>query len=1482
MTGKKTPATKSGTRKTTAKVKAKPFPIVGLGASAGGLEAFTAFLKATAPDSGMAYVLVHHVDPTHKSLMAELLGRQTKMPVHMAEDGMVVACDHVYVIPPNRYMEIEKGVLRLSEPTDKRGTRLPINRFLTSLAQDQGRNAVAVILSGTGTDGSAGIAEIKVQGGIVVVQDPAQAQQGGMPRSAIATGHADHIVPIAQMPTIISGFANHAFVKSSAPEATFGENARPSLSGIIATLKAHSPINFDLYKEGTLLRRIERRMVLRHLQDSVDYHALLMDSPDEAEALCRDLLISVTSFFRDPQAYAWLEKSVVPDLIASHAAGEAIRVWVPGCATGEEAYSIAMLLIEHMSELRKDIKVQIFASDVDDYALAVARTGIYPDSIEADVSQSRLDRFFKKEDHSYRVTPELRDTVVFANQNLLSDAPFSKLDMISCRNLLIYLTPQAQDRVMEIFHFALNDNGVLFLGMSETVGEGNALFKPLSKQCRVFKRVGPSRAHHLPISGVPERQMHGGISPRLFKQSLPNGVRLAEASQKILTEHYGPAAVLVNDSGETLYLDGRTDKYIKVPSGEASRDLLAMARDGLRTRISSVLRAARETGEIASRMATVQRDGVSVTVEIQAHPVMIDNMRLYLVTFQDQEPPAQNMAEQIGDHAANSLLEQELEKTRTDLRNTIRDYERSTEELKASNEEAMSMNEEFQSTNEELETSKEELQSLNEELITLNTQLQQKIDAERHLSDDLNNLLSSSGVATLFLNRERKIMRFTPTTRALFNLISADIGRPISDITSKIDDAALFDDIAQVQKTLVPMLVEVRAQNGKWYNRQILPYRTQDDKINGVVVTYSDVSDLKDLQDRTLMAQRFVENIVNTVRDPLLALNADLELVWASRSFHQLFNTSDRNVVGESLFSLSKGQWDIPELRRHLERVLPDKRPVEAFSLVIDVPGKGRIDLVLDARKLANDHPEGDMILVALDNVTEQKQARQALLDREARLNAILNAVPEAIITTDAKGIVTSYSPSSAEIFGYTQSEVVGRNVNMLIPETGRESHNNCMATFLETGEKRIIGKGRALDARHKSGATVPVHLTVSELEMGASRQFLGVIRDLTAERESRKQLEQAQKLEAVGQFTGGIAHDFNNLLTVVIGNLELVEMLPDSPDRDAILDEALEAANIGAALVAKLLLFSKKQTLAPEPLNLARVIDDLSPLLQRTLGGQITLTTDLDDDLKRVMADESQIQNAMLNLSINARDAMPDGGKLVITAQNMVLEKGQTLEDKARLVPGHYVAISVRDEGIGMSSEVLDRVFEPFFTTKEVGRGTGLGLPMMYRWARESGGDVTLDSAVGEGTVVKLYLPAIAIEKATPPMSQAATATPTSPIGEVVLLVEDHRKVRNLTRKRLEHLGYVVVEAESGAAALEQLEVRDDVALMLSDIVMPGGMDGLELADNVSVLYPSLKVILATGFAPKAKDAPYPVLRKPYNIDTLSKGLRALLDEKP
>ena len=1484
------PAVKSKTkpaRATVAKPKAAAkvdvaIPVVGLGASAGGLQAYSAFLDAAPSDTGAALVLVHHVDPDHKSLMADLLANHTAMPVVLAVDQTPVQANHVYVIPPNSYLEIKNGVLHLSEPTDRRGTRLPIDLFLRSLAKDLGQNAIAVILSGTGSDGSAAIREIKEQGGIVLVQDPSEASHDGMPRSAIATGAADHVVAVAEMPDIITNYVRHPFVQNGKAKKVLGENAKGSLDQIIAVLKAHSPINFDLYKDGTLLRRIERRMALRHMENSGDYLALLKDSAEEAQNLCADLLISVTSFFRDPDAFDYLEKTVLDELVKSHDAGHPVRIWVPGCATGEEVYSLAMLVIEKISTLRKDVKLQVFASDVDERALTVARNGVYPDSISEDVSPARLKRFFTKEDHSYRVTPELRDAVVFANQNILADAPFSKLDLISCRNLMIYLTPDAQERIMQMFHFALNDGGALFLGMSETTGNHDSLFEPLSKKYRVYKRVGTTRSRAFDFPIAQRRYANAGLVPTR-SQYQAAGNKLAELSQSLLVQHYAPAAVLINAQSEALYLEGATDKYLRVPSGETSRDLLAMARQGLRARLSRAIRTARTQEAMAKERATITHGGDRVGVTIQVHPVSLDEAELLLVTFADEPVTAVVPASDEPNAEVNRQLEQELETTRADLRTTIRDYELSTEELKAVNEEAMSMNEEFQSTNEELETSKEELQSLNEELTTLNTQLQQKVEDERRLSDDLNNLLSSSGIATLFLDSEFKIMRFTPATRELFNLISKDIGRSFSDITSRVKDPELLKDAEDVLETLVSVECEVEGDDGRWFVRRILPYRTQSGVIDGVAVTFSEVSELKALQSETATAREFAESVISTVREPMLVLDATFKILSASRSFSRIFATAAVDVIGKNLFSIQNRQWDVPQLRQLMETVLPEQTTVEAFDLTLDAGDLGPRDMVLNARRIVG-RPEGEeSILLAVEDVTDKNSAQQAILDREARLSAILDAAPEAILTIDEHGIVGTFSPGAEEIFGYKAEEVLGQNVNMLMPEPDRSRHDGYLEHYIKTGEKKIIGVGREMDAGRKDGSRVPIRLTVSELELDRARHFLGIIHDLTMDKKRQAELQRAQKMEAVGQLTGGLAHDFNNLLTVVIGNLELLEMRTYDTKLHELINEALEASNLGAALTSQLLSFSRSQSLAPEHVALNDLVKTMLPILERTLDEQISIETSLADNLRATLADPGQIESAILNLAINARDAMPDGGKLIVETRNVALDADYAAA-QADVTPGDYVCLSVTDTGVGMTPQTQSQVFEPFFTTKGPGAGSGLGLSMVYGFAKQSGGHVVIYSEVGQGTTVNLFLPTVAEAEAGEESAKLANIS--GSVGETILVVEDDPKVLRLTVTRLEELGYQVVAATNGPKAMGILKRQDDIDLVLSDVVMPGGMTGFDVADQALALRPDLKILLATGYAkgveprdPESAKTDHRILRKPYGMKELARTLRELLD---
>ncbi|MGO4910154.1 CheR family methyltransferase, partial [Pseudorhodobacter sp. W20_MBD10_FR17] len=1269
-----------------------------------------------------------------------------------------------------------------------------------------------------------------------------------MPRSAIGTGSVDHILRVAKMPSVITQYTAHPYLAQTSPMKVLGENARGALAEIIAVLKAHTPINFELYKEGTLLRRIERRMALRHMQNSTDYLALLKDSPEEAEKLYADLLICVTSFFRDPEAFEHLAKNVIHDLVANCKPGKPIRIWVPACATGEEAYSLAMLAIEKIWAVRKDVKLQVFASDVDEHALAIARSGVYPDAIAEDVSPERLAQFFDKEDHSYRVKPELRDAVVFAHQNILADAPFSKLDLISCRNLLIYLNADAQERVIQMFHFALNDGGFLFLGSSETANSHETLFQPESKKFRLYKRVGVARQRQFGLH-IGKSPLFGLSTPALRTAGAGQGLRLAELSQKLLVDRYAPAAVLVNARMDVLFVQGPADQYLKVPTGEASHDLLAMARDGLRAKLGSAIRTAFQTQEDVTVSATVTRRGQSVPVTLGAHPMTVDEANLVLITFVDQ-PVKKALAPIDDSHVENLLhthLDQELEATRLELQNTIREYERSTEELKASNEEAMSMNEEFQSTNEELETSKEELQSLNEELTTLNSQLQQKVEDERHLTDDLNNLLASSGIATLFLNRDLKIMRFTPTVRSLFNVISNDVGRPFSDITGKVKDPALLADAVKVLEALVPIEAEVQADDGQWFIRRVLPYKTQDSKIDGVVVTFSDVTDLKTLQKSKNSALQFAEAIIATVPEPMLVLDDKLHVVKASRSFCATFQTTPDETKGKALFAMQNRQWNQPGLRDLMERILPDQTTIQGHQIEIDVPQTGHRTVIVSAREIRDGTHGSGLILLAFIDITERQRAQFGMADREARLSAILDAAPEAIITIDEHGIIGSFSPAAETILGYCADEVIGRNIKLLMPEPHQRQHDAYLAHYIETGEKKIIGIGRELNALHKNGKVVPIRLTIAEWWINGERNFTGILHDLTNDMKQRNALQRAQKMEAVGQLTGGLAHDFNNLLTVIIGNLELLEMqLGDARKPRQLLKEALEASELGAKLTKQLLAFSRKQTLEPTTVQLNGLVTSVKPLLARTLGDQITIITDLAKDLNPTMADPGQVENAILNLAINARDAMPDGGTVTIVTQNVVLDKDYAAT-QVDVEPGRYVALSVTDTGVGMPADVVNRAFEPFFTTKGVGAGSGLGLSMVYGFAKQSGGHVTIYSEEGLGSTVTLYLPPAANE----PVMEAPSAVdiPTSK-NETILVVEDDPRVRRLTVARLEGLGYHILAAENGPAAIDILRGKNDIDLVLSDVVMPGGMTGFEVVDQALEINPRLKVLLATGYA--------------------------------
>jgi len=963
------------------------FPIVGLGASAGGLDAFRKFFDALPAESGMAFVLIQHLDPTHQSMMADLLAAHTPMTVQQAADGVPLEREHIYIIPPGSYLAVRDGALRLSQPRERHGARLPFDFFLHSLAEDAGARAICVILSGSGADGSLGLKAIRDKGGLVIAQQPDDAGFDGMPRSAIETGAVDFVLPVAKIPEALVKYAGEASFKGEGRGATRGQGdggqadsgqADSGLAEIIDLLRLGTAHDFTLYKPGTLQRRIDRRMAMAGVTDCGRYLGILQQDARELEFLAKDLLINVTSFFRDPEVFEFLAKEIVPAIVRKHTAEQPIRIWVAGCSTGEETYSIAMLFFEQFAAADRTVKLQVFASDVDGDAVAFARDGLYPETIAADVSAARLARFFTKEDHFYRVVPALREVVVFTVQDVLSDAPFSRLDLACCRNLLIYLQPEAQEKVLQLFHFALRDGGVLVLGESETIGRFNDRYEPVAKAQRIYRHIGRIRPGEVdfPIgAGV------RALGPQGQIRKEPPPPRRGEVAQRLLLDTYAPGSVLINRRHECLYFLGATDRYLRVAPGEPSRDLLAMARESLRNKLrAAIFRASEERRRAVMSGAKIQYDGETFAVSIAVQPVQSEGEELLLVSFIEEPTPPQKprrSAPRTEDPSRVAELEGELAAARQELQDTIRDLDTAHEEHKAIHEEALSVNEEFQSTNEELVTSKEELQSLNEELTALNSQLQETLERQRSTSNDLQNILYSSDVATLFLDGNLNIRFFTPAAKSLFRVIATDIGRPLADLSPLAGDTDLLADAGTVLTTLVALRREIEIADGTWYIRRILPYRTQDNRIEGVVITFTDISEMKVAERKIEAARAYSASIINTVRQPLVVFDEAMRVLSGNDAFYRSFALTPEQAVGRQLGG--DGGAEIPGLRGFLERVKIAPGPIEDYEIEVELPPLGRRILLLNARKIDDGTLDQGKILLASEDITERKQVAAAL-----------------------------------------------------------------------------------------------------------------------------------------------------------------------------------------------------------------------------------------------------------------------------------------------------------------------------------------------------------------------------------------------------------------------------------------------------------------------------------------------------------------------
>ena len=836
------------------------FTLVGIGASAGGLEALELFLGQVPPACGLAFVVVQHLDPTHKGALAELLQRVTAMPVMEIQDRMAVEPDHVYVIPPNRDLSILHGVLHLLEPTAPRGLRLPIDHFFHSLAADQQQHGIGVILSGMGSDGTLGLRAIKEHAGAVFVQTPATAKFDSMPRSAVDADLADVIAPAEELAGRILAYLRHTPLPTAHIDGDLADQDQSGLEKLVLTLRAQTGHDFSLYKKHNLYRRIERRMSLHKLSRIADYVRYVRANSQEAALLFKELLIGVTSFFRDPAVWEQLKTEVIPALLTAHPAGGMLRAWVPACSTGEEAYSLAIVFREALAQAPRGVRhtLQVFATDLEHDAIDKARAGAYPAQIAADVPEERLHRFFTREGRAYKVNPEIREMVVFAEQNLVMDPPFTRLDLLSCRNLLIYLDAGLQKKLLPLFHYSLNPGGILVLGNSETVGAASDLFAPLPGKTRLYRRrENPSRLTPVEFPLVHARSHSGTVGLSLPPpRSASTATSLQAEMDALLLRRFAPAAVLSTENGDLVYISGKTGKYLEPAAGKANLNLFAMAREGLGGVLNGAFaKALREGSAVTLKEVAVETGGatqqVDVTIQPLSEPALLRGMMLVVFTDSAGPPAVAKTAGKEVSRAGKSRitqLAQHLRQAHEELRTTTKEMQISQEELKSANEELQSANEELQSTNEELSTSKEEMQSMNEEMQTVNHELTAKLDELAQASDDMTNLLNSTDIATLFLDGQLKVRRFTKQTAGIIKLIPGDAGRPVTDLASELDYPSLADDAREVLRSLVFHERQVAASDRRWFTVRIMPYRTQANRIDGVVITFVDISTAKALE----------------------------------------------------------------------------------------------------------------------------------------------------------------------------------------------------------------------------------------------------------------------------------------------------------------------------------------------------------------------------------------------------------------------------------------------------------------------------------------------------------------------------------------------------------------------------------------------------------------------------------------------------------
>ncbi len=1424
------------------------------------------------------------------------------MPIQEVRKGMRVEGDHVYVIPAGADIGLSDGRFRVQPRAEERGRELPIDHFLRSLAEQYKSRAVGVVLSGTLSDGALGLRAIKAEGGMTFAQDEATAKFRDMPRAAIAAGAVDFVLPPEKIAVELARMAKHPYVRPVAPAlpepiAEEGPDHRRLLKLVLAA----TGVDFTNYRQTTVGRRIARRMALRKMDSLRQYVELLSQEASEIYALHDDILITVTSFFRDPEVFESLKETVFPSFRQARGSHAPIRIWIPGCSTGEEVYSLAIALIESLQGSESNPTIQIFGTDVSEAAVDKARAGNYLDGAMADVSPERLRRFFVKTDRGWQISKSVRDVCIFAKQNVTSDPPFSNLDLISCRNLLIYLEPVLQKRVLPLFHYALRPLGYLLLGNAESIAGYGSLFVPVDRERRIFAKR-PGSVRQFVDFGPRLREADGPAAETGLER--PQSVDLQKEADRVVLGRYGPASVLINDDFEILQFRGRTSPYLEPAPGAASYNVLKMAREGLLVDLRTGIQKARRSGRpVRKEGLHVRQDGSFRDVNLEVVPLRQDapGFRHFLILFEDAPRKAKTPSRASGsrtpasrrvDHETIVKLEQELTSTKDYLQAIIEEQEASNEELKSANEEILSANEELQSTNEELETAKEELQSTNEELTTLNEELQNRNAELTEVNNDVLNFLTGTDVAIVMLNRDGRLRRYTPQAEALLNISPTDVGRRIGDLKTNLRVTDLTEVVSDVVAAVAVREREIQDQTGRWYLMRARPYRTMDNRIDGAVLGFFDIDPLKTSLEVIDRARDYAETLIETVRESLVVLDASLKVRSANQAFYRTFEANPESTEGRDLLELLGLEKTDPHLRERLAKASRD-RALKDYEVELDGKAREPRTLLLNARPV---HLEGEArILLAIDDVTERKAAEVALRASESRYRRIFETAREGIWILDGTtGEILDVNPYVIELLGYRRSDLVGRKSW----ESGIFENPSLARQRFRAARANGFSFEPEVALRTQDGRRVVVETITNSYETGDQKVMQGNIRDITERVRLQDQLRQVQKLDSIGRLAGGIAHDFNNLLNIISAHVGLLQRPGEEKRRAESATAIQKAVERGTAVVRQLLTFARKGETSYELTDVNTVLREVASMLRETFPKQTRVATKLAENLPPIQADPNQIHQAILNLAVNARDAMPDGGTLTLGTDDV---DGDVVRRKfPEVAAKRFVELCVSDTGTGMDEETLRRIFEPFFSTKGSG-GQGLGLAVVYGIVNSHHGVIDLESEPGKGSTFRIYLPVMdgaapgtadpdSGETKREPAAQdqrASGRVRTDAAGRLtLLLVEDEETLLAPIRTILEEEGYAVLTAADGLEAVRlHAENVDRISAVLLDLSLPR-LGGWQAFQRMRELDPQLRCIVASGNIDPEQRADMRrqgvdiTIRKPYGWEEMLTAIRKVLSD--